>query len=217
MRYICTRLGICSNGIQKLVSYEPQTEPYKTTIPQTTRERRNWWLTRLQAEMGWCTMGWPAIGKSGLGTFSDSGRNRVPATNTSTRANRSDKRAEGGGVPGWGWRGADLAALTFGGAADHDDGDDALLGAGHGCSASAPVAEWWGKGTRERRARATAWRDLWRWDGIWRGAWTAGLFSGGEGDADQTSEEVGNEAGGACVLVVSAAERRRAISGQWPF
>jgi len=44
-----------------------------------------------------------------------------------------------------------------------------------------------------------------------------GLFSGGEGDADQTSEEVGNEAGGACVLVVSAAERRRAISGQWPF
>jgi hypothetical protein len=74
--------------------------------------------------MGWCTMGCPASGNSGLGTFSDSGRNRVPASNEG-RAGQAIERGE--------VRGADLC--TFGWAADHDDGDDALLGAGHACAA----------------------------------------------------------------------------------
>jgi hypothetical protein len=138
------------------------------TIPQRTGERRNWWITRLQAEMGWCTMGWPAIGKSGLGTFSDSGRNRVPAPDTSTRANRSEYQTMRGQRRVPGARGADLAALTFGGAADHDDGNDALLVTGHGCSASALVAEC--GGGRDARGRR-------RGDGIWRRAWTASILA----------------------------------------
>ena len=99
-------------------------------------------------------MGWPASGNSGLGTFSDSGRNRVPAPNKPTPEpiHQSSER----GIP----VGADLVApLTFSGAANHDDGDDALLGAGHGlallCSASAPVAE---RGGGRDRGRAR--RDL---------------------------------------------------------
>ena len=77
-------------------------------------------------------MGWPASGKSGFGTFSDSGRKRVPAPGKPTpEPSHQTSRREAR-------RGADLVvALTFGGAADHDDGDDALLGAGHGCSAFA--------------------------------------------------------------------------------
>jgi hypothetical protein len=78
--------------------------------------------TRRQAEMGWCTMGWPASGKSGLGTLSDSGRNRVPVA----PAANSERRSEGA------WSGERADLVTLGGAADHDDGDDALLGAGHG-------------------------------------------------------------------------------------
>lgn len=51
----------------------------------------------------------------------------------------------------------------------------------------------WGEETRERRARATAWRDLWRWDGIWRGAWTAGLLAEAKAmPIRRSSEEVGN-------------------------
>ena len=71
-------------------------------------------------------MGWPASGNSGLGTFSDSGRNRVPAPNKPTP--EPIHQASERGIP----VGADLVApLTFSGAANHDDGDDAL-GASHG-------------------------------------------------------------------------------------
>lgn len=56
----------------------------------------------------------------------------------------------------------------FGGAADHDDGNDALLVTGHGCSASALVAEC--GGGRDARGRR-------RGDGIWRRAWTASILA----------------------------------------
>jgi hypothetical protein len=64
----------------------------KTATPRSRKrdgnesDRR---LTRRQAEMGWCTMGWPASGNSGFGTFSDSGRNRVPAPNKSQTQSQS--------------------------------------------------------------------------------------------------------------------------------
>lgn len=89
--------------------------------------------TRRHAEMWWCTMGWPASGKSGLGTLSDSGRNRVPAHPTTGQSETKPRATRRGVGTGEGRAGADLRR-TFGGAADHDDGDDALLGAGHGCA-----------------------------------------------------------------------------------
>jgi len=104
--------------------------------------------------------------------------------------------------------GADLVApLTFSGAANHDDGDDALLGAGHGlallCSASAPVAE---RGGGRDRGRAR--RDLWRRDLEWRRGVDRGIFS--RGDGDQTTRRwAARQEGSVCV-----GGRRRAISGR---
>jgi len=79
------------------------------------------------------------------------------------------------------------------------------------------VAEWLGgRDKGETRAGDGVARFMaMGWD--LEGSVDRGSFSGGEGDADQTV--VGG--GGQCVgVVVSAAqrtERRRAISGQWPF
>jgi hypothetical protein len=108
-------------------------------------------------------MGRFASRKSGLGTFSDSGRNRVPAPdnvaapvpqNPPGMRVRSDVR----GFPKWVRRSSSCTDLWWG--RDHDDDDDVLLGAGgHGCSTSAPMAErerWDGRGEREEEEESPA-------------------------------------------------------------
>jgi hypothetical protein len=102
-------------------------------------------------------MGRLASRKSGLGTFSDSGRNRVPAPdnvaalvpqNPPGMRVHSDVR----GFPKWVRRSSSCTDLWWG--RDHDDDNDVLLRAGgHGCSTSAPMAErerWDMRGERER-------------------------------------------------------------------
>lgn len=103
--------------------------------------------------MGWCTMGCPASGNSGFGTFSDSGRNRVPAPNEDQNQSMDQSEQGGGGASRCG---ADLAGtLTFGWAADHDDGDDALLGADHACLLCSELC--YARGGFARRGEARGW------------------------------------------------------------
>lgn len=56
---------------------------------RASRERRS---TLLQAEIGWLTMGCPAKGTSGFGTFNDSGLNRVPEQRRRRRRRKQESR-----------------------------------------------------------------------------------------------------------------------------
>ena len=136
MRYICTRLGICSNGIQKLVSYEPQTEPYKHHNSTNDKGAQELVAYPAAGEDGVVHHGLAGDRKERLGHVQRQRPEPRPCTRHQHQSEPIRQEGRGRRDYGVGWRGADLAALTFGGAADHDDGDDALLGAGHGCSAS---------------------------------------------------------------------------------
>lgn len=91
----------------------------------------------------------------------------------------------------------------FGGAADHDDGDDALLGAGHGCSALLR-RRWRGGGGEARRAGEGVARFCYG-DRIWRGVWTARLLAEEMANGDQASRRraATSEAGGGASVALS--------------
>lgn len=75
-------------------------------------------------------MGCPASGKSGLGMFNDSGRNRVPAQSDEFQSKNEKKETGKEGINQTRTK-TEKKNPTFGRAADHDHGDDALLRAPH--------------------------------------------------------------------------------------